>query len=470
MKFKDFKSSNLNIELGDEQMYALIKIFEFINDSNFGEFCLSGSAGTGKSTLARIIIEYIEYIHKPYQLVAPTHKAKKILASKTNREVYTIHQLLNLRPTLDILELSMDNLTFQSSEALNNMIPYNGIVLFDECSMINNTLYKVIHDDCKTKNCKLLFMGDIRQIEPVKQRSYALPFSVKNSYELSVVYRQSNDNPILDLLSKLRKKPVYDYVDIISDEGNLITYTNWKKLLNDTKDLFKQSIDNESPDDIKILAYTNKRVEAFNREVRKLIFDDPLEYNIGDIITGYDNFTYFDHKFTNSNDYQITSAIKSTWDVYNRSYIGWYLSVHDFAEDCTKKLFVLSRDNKKEDLTYLAHKIEEYRIEAINAKGFKKKTLWIKYYNLCKSFATSFDLCLDNRIIKKKSIDYGYAITTHKSQGSSYENVVIDMSNICNRCFNKVELRQLQYVAISRTQKNVYMLIDSNEKYTSNKR
>ncbi len=73
------------------------------------------------------------------------------------------------------------------------------------------------------------------------------------------------------------------------------------------------------------------------------------------------------------------------------------------------------------------------------------------------SFLTPFDLIHDNRIIRKKSIDYGYCITVHKSQSSTYNEIIVDMPNI-RICKNPEELRQLQYVALSRTRTNVHLL------------
>ena len=64
----------------------------------------------------------------------------------------------------------------------------------------------------------------------------------------------------------------------------------------------------------------------------------------------------------------------------------------------------------------------------------------------------------DNRVIKKKTFDYGYALTVHKSQGSSFNTVFVDIANI-NACSDEKVLRQLQYVAISRTKGDVYLLV-----------
>jgi ATP-dependent exoDNAse (exonuclease V) alpha subunit len=70
------------------------------------------------------------------------------------------------------------------------------------------------------------------------------------------------------------------------------------------------------------------------------------------------------------------------------------------------------------------------------------------------SFTTPIDLYYDGRLIRKKSFDYSYALTAYKSQGSSYNNVLVDIRNI-NICKDEQIKRQLQYVALSRTRNNV---------------
>lgn len=135
------------------------------------------------------------------------------------------------------------------------------------------------------------------------------------------------------------------------------------------------------------------------------------------------------------------------------------MELYDYDKEESYLVFMLSRDNKPEDLRQLAVEIENIRQKAVLAKkqDFKKK-LWRDYYKLIESFTTSFDLYFDDILVKKKTFDYGYAMTVHKSQSSSYDNVLVDMENIW-RCSSKTEMRQLQYVALSRTRNDIYMLI-----------
>ena len=110
----------------------------------------------------------------------------------------------------------------------------------------------------------------------------------------------------------------------------------------------------------------------------------------------------------------------------------------------------------------LAATIENFRISAIEAKRNGNRTrstfLWKKYFEMIKSFATPRDIMWDNRVIKKKTFDYGYASTIHKIQGSSLGTVFIDMANVLV-CKNVDEIRQMQYVSLSRTKTDAYILV-----------
>jgi GTPase SAR1 family protein len=77
----------------------------------------------------------------------------------------------------------------------------------------------------------------------------------------------------------------------------------------------------------------------------------------------------------------------------------------------------------------------------------------------------------------EKDIYYGYAITAHKSQGSTYQSVVVDendFSRIQDRVnfkYNKMERRtkeknQLKYVSYTRAKQNLHVIYDGKENVT----
>ena len=63
----------------------------------------------------------------------------------------------------------------------------------------------------------------------------------------------------------------------------------------------------------------------------------------------------------------------------------------------------------------------------------------------------------DNRVVKNKTFDYGYAMTVFKAQGSNIDNVFIDIKDI-NRCKDDNTKRQMQYVGLSRTKNKIFLL------------
>ena len=75
--------------------------------------------------------------------------------------------------------------------------------------------------------------------------------------------------------------------------------------------------------------------------------------------------------------------------------------------------------------------IESIRMEAVSLpKGRKRALKWKEYYEIINSFATPVNITFDNRIVKSRTFNYGYAITAHRALGSSYNKVYVDMKNL----------------------------------------
>ena len=54
-------------------------------------------------------------------------------------------------------------------------------------------------------------------------------------------------------------------------------------------------------------------------------------------------------------------------------------------------------------------------------------------------------------------INYGYCITSHKSQGSTYTNVFVDVSNILNYNRHPIDGMKCLYTSITRASDNLYL-------------
>lgn len=243
----------------------------------------------------------------------------------------------------------------------------------------------------------------------------------------------------------------------------MICHSNTKEFFKDALPYFRKAIKNNDILETKFLAYTNARVTAFNKKMKELLFGNEKEYNKFEFLTGYENLEYNDVKFWNSMDYiVIDEPIKH--DKFIPGFIplpGYILNLYDSSNKCSEEIFILSKTEISHDyLASLAQHIESTRLEAIDLKIKKNRfsgKKWQEYYKIMASFTSPFDLYYDNRVVRNKSFDYGYAQTSHKSQGSSINNVFIDMKDIMI-CRDREELRQLQYVSMSRTKNNAYIL------------
>ena len=450
----------LKLKLGKDQLKTLDLVEQFLSSKEIA-FSIIGSAGTGKSLLIKYIIEFLEKNRKEYCLCAPTHKAKVVLERFTGKEGLTLHKLLSLSPNIELLELDFRELKFITNKK-TPMFPTKGFIICDESSMVSDDLFELLLEKCKEYKCQIIFVGDKQQLAPVKGNSHSKVFDLENKFELTYIYRQSENNGFLDTLSSLRNKSINRFSESIGLDGSLYCYSDIKNFFREAIPHYKKAMNTSDILEVKMLAYTNARVNAFNAKVKELLFGKEQEYNKLEFLTGYENIKFNNYDFWNSMDYIIADEPKKQ-DVLIPGFIflpGYKLNLYDSSEKKCSEIFMLSKEISKDYFESLAAHIEETRLDAIDLKQKKSRLSgkkWGEYYKIIESFTTPIDLMYNNRLIRKQSFGGGYAMSTHKSQGSSIQNVFIDMKNI-QTCRNEEEVRQLQYVALSRTRNNAHIL------------
>lgn len=444
------------MELGEEQKEALERIEQFLNSDDIA-YSLTGAAGTGKTVICSYIIKYLRKIRKDYCLCAPTHKAKTVIEYYTKDKALTLHKLLSLSPKLDIINLDFNDLQFEAKYA-KETIPDNGVVICDESSMISDDLFDLLIEKCSARGAKIIFIGDKLQLSPVKSERVSKVYSLPNSFTLTKIYRQDENNAILGTLETLRERQIEKFKTSIGSAGSLIYEPNFSDFFNICKKYIQLAIDTENIFAAKILAYTNNRVKNYNKFITESLFGDGSLYHEGEILTAYENLETPLGTFWNSMDYIITSKpVAKKINIPNfGSLFGYSICLYDTGNKSNTYVDILSPELPESDFEELAASIEDIRLTAIDATGKYKNKCWSKYYKMMESFTTPRDLYFDGRLIRKKSFDRGYATTVHKSQGSSFDTILIDMQNI-NKCPVKENIRQLQYVALSRTRNNAYI-------------
>lgn len=448
-----------SIILGEDQEKALNMVIKFINDHKEPACLYYGSAGTGKSVLVNYIIDWCERNRIQYALCAPTHKAALVLERYTEREAVTLHKLLSLSPNLDIFALDFRNLMFKCNGNVTS-IPKRGIVICDESSMINNDLYSCLIAQVQEQDSQIIFTGDFAQLQPVKQDFLSKVIHTQPCVELQKIYRQSDKNGFIDVLQTLRTHSMKHFDNCIGEEGSLLVTSDMKEFLKEAKIALAKAMKKGDILSTKILCYTNDRVKAYNQAIHQAFFGKDCQYHKGEFLIGCENLEFNGFKFYNSMDYIIVNEpFKTEIHIPNfGSLPGISMELYDSLTKSSENISILSKDISKDYLESLSLKIEGYRQQAIQLKqlGERQKAnyYWKKYFEMMGSFTTPIDLYVDGRLIRKKSFDYSYAISTHKSQGSTFDSVFVDIRNI-NSCNDEAVRRQLQYVALSRTKKNV---------------
>ena len=451
------------IELGEQQREAIDKITTFCRDNNYTEdniaFSLTGSAGTGKSTCLSYLIETLTDIN--ITLCALTHKASIVLTYVTGKEAFTLHKVLSLSPNLSLEKLNLKNLRFYQNNA-PTLIPYRGLLIIDEASMINNNLYKLLLELCMEYECKILYVSDSKQLQPVRNNGLSLVYKCKNKYELTQIFRQNEKNSLIQVLNYLRERPIFKSEWLTGNNGYDNEYG--KFVIERNRDRFIQTcydIINRN-ENSKILCYTNNMVRFYNEKLKSMLYvlDDTNPYPQGCLLTGYSNVKeqkgFGEYEILNGADYKIITSEPATkpyiYGVNRIMLSGYKLLLKEINGSFTdlKSVFLLDENN---DYETIANWIEKERNEAVLSKR------WQIYYRLTEAFCSFIDINLpDGRTVKVKNFDYGYAQTVHRSQGSTYDNVMIDMNDLYI-CRKLEELRQLQYVGLSRTKKDIYMYL-----------
>lgn len=464
----------LEFDLSWEQMSAIKKIIKFINtpiESKSIEdhvMLLVGKAGSGKSSVISQVIAYLDNHSYDYIACAPTHKARINLEKMTKSETLTLHQLLLLRPNLEIENLNIRELEFQSGLKNNWKARIPRLVIVDECSMVTADLYEFICKELITKrHVKLLFIGDSAQLRGVKDPEISKVFSIQNRIELTKIYRQKDEAPLLYLLDELRvHSHSGKFKEFTSEYGSLYNYHSVKDFIVAAGKEFKKAIEEKDPFKCKVVTYTNRRLNEYNTVFNKILFNNSDEYNVGGFLTGYDNYESSEYfgKIFNSLDYIVEKIVpytKGPTEIFPLPMNGYILTLKDIIYEDDIEVFIISKYIDSSTLNSFINVFEGTRLSAL--KISKKEnprlygTLWGKYYKLQEYFASPMDLYYDGRLIKSATLKPGYAVTAHKCQGSSIDNVYVDMIDI-RKCRDEEELRQLQYVALSRTRNNIYLL------------
>lgn len=486
--FNDGFKINLPFSLNDQQKSALHELEKFIEDYGT-EITLSGYAGTGKSTIIGIFSKWLDHRIGRGNIVytAPIHRANVITKQNNpNANVYTLSALFGFTPDTDEAmereSLDLRELEFRAK----NQVKYEPgqLIIIDEASMVQDGLYEYIQKIVAKDGVSVIYVGDSAQLRPVKSDHISKVFTSDGVPQITLTkVERTGDNPILKEATRLRRGEGLSYQTDINDKGQGVLYTSNDTVINENlKQIISSEEFNADPLHFRVITATNAAAATYNSKIRSLRYGKFAKPFVkGDILMGYSNKLRKpdgSYRLINSMDYIVQNVrdttVKFKTDKGDIEFKAFKLSIRPIGNTIMDDFHITVIDKNEPDSKLF--EIVEYKDRLWRmAKEAKQDKQISKYRDLVQmAFNIDNELNItknleDNqgRLKIRKAIDYGYAQTVWKSQGSTYSKVLILSNEIDTFGYGRdvMQLRnELRYVAVSRAKNFVIINSEAENK------
>lgn len=408
-----------------------LKVKQALDNLKLGAgIIINAKAGTGKTTT---LVNYLENV--PYNLKVAvatlSHNAKDELKSKMSKQrhnvqFFTLAALTNTR-------LNYETGDFEEDANLRNKLDEFDVIVIDEASMVSEQSLKIIEKK-KKKSARLIFSLDFRQLPPIGEKESALLNNSKyKTIELTERVRQGKDNSILDysdLYGDYITTGVYPTI-IRTNDDNIKHYTNVEETLLDYKQDFIKGIRDVTPNNIRIVCYSNHTKNKINNLVRELIFDqiEFIPYEQGDILT-------LDAPYQDL-DNAMELVVFNVTSEYDGRYIIYVIEGMLLGYNKPVVIKVLNNNS-----------VEQHAIDVTDAfnlyyKDKRRKDLLEKAWELKLRYA---------------KVSHSFCQTVYKAQGKTYNKTIILEDDIMNSYMNTKQKHQAMYVGITRSREQTIII------------
>ena len=416
------------IELNPEQKIAVQRLIDFIEDPSTFQwyFCFTGYAGTGKTFTLREVVARCRSSASAFAYTAPTNKAAKVLKQVTG-DACTIYSLLGLRVDKSG---ELKQVVAGKTPDLSNL----DVIVVDEASMVNRNLFDILRVTAERWGLKVVFMGDLAQLPPVGEPA-SMALTGMEGANLTRVMR--HDNQILTFATMVREQinSLAPSIKIRSDNDG---HTGiWKLSQREFKERIfaaAQAGDFADGTTAKVISWRNVRVAEYNAIARAGIYGAdavPGFFLPGDRVVAAGPCERGDDYLMGTDDEAIVESVANCVHPLEPKYHAIELKART-EDNRVVRLLVIHPSSKQtfdNDSQSMAHEART------NPK------LWKKFWEHKELF---------------HDIRYANAITAHRSQGSTYETVFVDVNDVLyNR--NRKEAFQCLYVACTRPTTRLFL-------------
>jgi len=432
------------MQFSPDQVDAITMSADFMRNIQASFFSLVGPAGSGKTTIVKQILRVVGHTKWKPVLTAPTHKACANLRSIGEGEVRTLHSLLSCTIKRDD-ETGEESVKW-NKEAFEPFDFYNVVLFIDEAGMVGKDLLAILMELSKQVPIKIIFIGDAAQLAPVGEDLSPVVDVKKCPWkiaELTTVHRQAADNPIIALATAVRRG---EYSNLMMLPANNVEGKGVFVLPRDEfrersrEDCMEQGSGNH------LLSFTN----AFSNDVNNVIrcarygldTHEEAPYMEGELVISNERTTDMDENLLFGNNDEI--IVERVTQVDRAFYELECINLDGVRVECRA---MSSPSMRKGYLSYTAKiaRSGQDRPRKDQIKNVPRKSWgWPKHYQ-------EKDTIADLRPF--------HAFTVHKSQGSTLNNVYLNLTELGKAGFDPDMHRRLVYVALTRASNAVYLTV-----------
>lgn len=417
--------------LNQGQQAAAKAVFQFLLSKD-KEFSISGPAGVGKTHMMKHIMETVlqEYqtacqllaitpIEYEVVLTATTNKAAEVLGVSTGFPAQTIHSFLKLRVYDDYKTGET-----KCEPTKDFSVKSRKLIFVDEASMVDRLLHKYLHTGTDS-SCKIIYLGDHCQLAPVMEDLSLVYKQEKKNAHLTEPMRNAGQPALIDLCSKLRNTvETLDFFQIDPVPG-VIEYLDPAQAQAFVDGTFKAE-DAES----RILCYTNNKVKEYNGYIRQLR-GHPDHFTVGEILINNagiaigKTFLRVEQELVVKEVSTDISSIVIAENDPNAVLQTYSITVGDKSGAAFLQLNVPADPEHFKNLM----------------RYFKNQKQWTPFYKLKNNYPD----------LRPRD-----AATVYKAQGSTYDSVLLDLSDL-GKCTQNDQLARMLYVGASRAKSKVFL-------------
>ena len=463
------------ITYNKEQQSSIVNAVSFLktNTDPTQYYVIEGKAGTGKTTIAKEILK--EFEDEQIYVAAVSHKAKGVIKSSfgddtRGKKFFSIAGLLGMK---GINDNDTQTTKFQVGLKVPLLDNPPALLVIDEASMITEDVLKKIIDinSSLSRPFQMLFLGDIGQIQPIRDEQSEFYrthkdllnkksdiFNSKHKSKLITRVRQGEANPILPYADYFWENSQKENPELnptqhivrnnqITDKGSLLFSNSESEVLNSVIKAVKNAVEKGLTNHVKIVTYHVNEKTELNQKIHEALFGKDSDYSNGDMLILNSPYDLPDVNATmeNSSEIQIKSIQDTDVDefgvhtLYLETNGTAYTRTGNEQKDCV--IQVVSRN----DIGLYNQKLQELASYAKRQTNRAlKKQAWSDFWEYKGRYA---------------DVDFGYAITAHKSQGSTYDIVVVDEKDIMGTtATSNQEKSELIYTALTRPRKTAIVI------------